>query len=142
MVKHSCRLAGVVLEQPSKPLTATKATLSHLRLAGRGEQEDVVLALMIALVMIMLPILVERMPERRFAKQDKPRQTLLLDGADGRVPGRCGYCFETSPVPSASYASAGHKLSKLVRNPSSAPVDLHRSTRRLSTPRSSIGILF
>jgi hypothetical protein len=63
VVKHSCSLAVVVLEQPTKPLTATNATLACLRLAGRGEQEDVALALMIALVMIMLRILVERMPE-------------------------------------------------------------------------------
>ncbi len=36
---------------------------------------------MISLVMIMLHILLKRMPERRFPKQDKPRETLLLDRA-------------------------------------------------------------
>ena len=55
----------------------------------------------------------------------------------GRVPQTCGYCFETSAVPPASYGSAGHEPSKPVRNPSSAPVDLQLSTRSLSTPRSS-----
>src|SRR6267143_3443947 len=45
----------------------------------------------------------------------------------GRVPTTCGYCFETSPVPSASFDSAGHKLSKPVPNPSSTPVSLSLS---------------
>jgi ABC-type sulfate transport system permease component len=73
VVKRSCGLAVVVLEQPTKPLPAAKATLSALRVAGRWEQDDVALALMIALVMIMLHILVARMPERRFSKQDRKR---------------------------------------------------------------------
>ncbi len=45
----------------------------------------------------------------------------------GRVPTTCGYCFETSPVPSASFESAGHKLTKPVLNPSSTPVSLSLS---------------
>src|SRR5262247_254578 len=36
---------------------------------------------MISLVMIVCHILVERMPERRFPKQDQPRPTLLFHGA-------------------------------------------------------------
>src|SRR3989442_14620825 len=52
----------------------------------------------------------------------------------GRVPTTCGYCFETSPIPSASYESAGHKLSKPVLNPSSTPVSLYLSApQRLHT---------
>jgi hypothetical protein len=39
VVKHSCSLAVVVLDQPTKPLTAVNATLSCLSLAGRREQE-------------------------------------------------------------------------------------------------------
>src|SRR5262245_3138493 len=34
---------------------------------------------MIALMMIVLHVFMERMAERRFPKQDQPRQTLLLD---------------------------------------------------------------
>src|SRR5260221_14348822 len=36
---------------------------------------------MIPLVMIMVHILFERMPEEAFPKQDEPRQALLLDGS-------------------------------------------------------------
>src|SRR5215813_11446303 len=49
----------------------------------------------------------------------------------GRVPTTCGYCFETSPVPSASSESAGHKLSKPVLDPSSTPVSLYLSAPQL-----------
>jgi hypothetical protein len=49
--------------------------------AGGGKEQDIPLPLMIALVMIMLHILVERMLEGRFPKQDEPRETLLLDRA-------------------------------------------------------------
>src|SRR5262249_28969804 len=59
----------------------------------------------------------------------------------GRVPQACGYYLGASPKPSASCASAGHESSKSVFHPSWAPVDLHLSSLRRSTPRSSTGML-
>src|SRR5262245_21051845 len=50
-------------------------------LAGGGKELDIRLALMIALVMIMLHIFMERMLEGRFPKQDQPRQTFLFHRA-------------------------------------------------------------
>ena len=41
-------------------------------LAARRKEEHVALALMMARVMIMLPILVERVLEARFTTQDEP----------------------------------------------------------------------
>jgi hypothetical protein len=50
-------------------------------LAGGWKEPDIPLPLMIALVMLMLHRLVERMLEGRFPKQDEPRETLLFDRA-------------------------------------------------------------
>src|SRR5262249_24493875 len=46
----------------------------------------------------------------------------------GRVPGACGYSFETSPKPPASSNSAGHEPSQSVFNPSLAPFGLSLNT--------------
>jgi hypothetical protein len=48
---------------------------------GRRKEQDIPLALMVPLVMIVFHIFVERMPQRRFPKQDQPRQTFLCDRA-------------------------------------------------------------
>ena len=57
----------------------TAAGQMRFVLADCREEEYVALALMIALVMKMFHILRQCMAERRFAKQDEPRQALLLD---------------------------------------------------------------
>ena len=51
-------------------------------MADCRKEQHVALALVIALMMKMRHILRQRMVERRFAKQDEPRETLLLDRAD------------------------------------------------------------
>ena len=50
-------------------------------LVDRRKEPHVALALMIALMMNMRHILRQRMAERRFPKQDKTRQALLLHGS-------------------------------------------------------------
>jgi hypothetical protein len=55
-------------------------TLTHRVLADRRQEQHVALALMIPLVMIMCHILSQRRAERRFPKQNEPRQALPLDG--------------------------------------------------------------
>jgi hypothetical protein len=54
----------------------------------------------------------------------------------GRVPWSCGYSFETSPKLPASSDSTSHEPSKLVFNPSLAPLGLHLRIPSLSTSRS------
>jgi hypothetical protein len=60
----------------------------------------------------------------------------------GRVPAGCGYCFGTSPKPSARGQSAGHPHAKPVFKTPSMFLGLYLSTLSPSTPRSSTGILF
>src|SRR5215813_9419235 len=47
--------------------------------AARGKEQHVALALMIPLVMIMSHVFMQGMMQRRFPKQNQPRQTLLFD---------------------------------------------------------------
>src|SRR5215475_6211379 len=63
LVQHSCGLARVVFQEPAEPLT-TLHRACPLRLVVRGgKKQDIPLPLMIALVMIMRHILVERLLE-------------------------------------------------------------------------------
>ena len=70
--KNSCGLALVVFQQPAKPLTTLQWACTYCVLAARRKEQHIVLTLMIALVMIMLHVLVERMPQRGFPKQNQP----------------------------------------------------------------------
>src|SRR5499426_2626302 len=79
--KNSCGLVRVVFQESAEPLTTLNRTFTLTSLAGQRKEQDIPLALMIALVMIRLHILLERMPERAFPKQDQPRQALLLHRA-------------------------------------------------------------
>src|SRR2546427_5889033 len=72
LVKHSCGLARVVFQEPAEPLTTLHRACPWMLLAGGWKEQDIPLPLMIALVMIMRHILVERMLEGRFTKQDEP----------------------------------------------------------------------
>ena len=53
----------VVFQQPAQSLTTLQRALTRCVLVDRRKEQDIVLALMIPLVMIMLHVLVERMPE-------------------------------------------------------------------------------
>src|SRR5437879_4483659 len=45
----------------------------------RRKQDPIVFALMVALPVVMFQILLQRSPQRRFSKQDQPRQTFFFD---------------------------------------------------------------
>src|SRR5262245_20753494 len=72
LAKHSCGLARVVFQESAEHLTALHRACPGMLLATGGKEQDIPLPLMIALVMIMRHILVERVPESRFPKQDEP----------------------------------------------------------------------
>src|SRR5438046_10011763 len=45
----------------------------------RRKQDPIVFALVVALRVVMYDVLLQRSPQRRFSKQDQPRQTFFLD---------------------------------------------------------------
>ena len=59
-------LALVVFQKPAEPPTTLQRALMSCVWADRRKEQDIARALMIPLVMIMLPILVERMPQGGF----------------------------------------------------------------------------
>src|SRR5258706_6952671 len=54
---------------------------SHLPpcLRPRRKQDPIVFPLMVALLVVMYDMLLQRSPQRRFSKQDQPRQTFFFD---------------------------------------------------------------
>ena len=80
--KNSCGFALVVFEEASKPFATPNRTCTFCVLANRRKEPDVALTLMIPLMLIMLHVRMEGATQGRFAKQNHPRETLLLDGAD------------------------------------------------------------
>jgi hypothetical protein len=79
--KNSCGFARVVFQESSKPFAALQRALALCVLVDRRKEQHIALALMIPLVMKMRHILRQRMAERRFSKEDRPREALLLDRA-------------------------------------------------------------
>src|SRR5262245_34554039 len=79
--KNSCGFTHIVFQEPPKPFATLDRACTLWVLADGRKEEHVVLPLVIPLVMKMLHVLCQRMPERRFSKEDKPRETLLLDRA-------------------------------------------------------------
>src|SRR5882724_4372762 len=77
--KNSCGLVLIIFQQPSKPFATLNGTFTLCILADCRKEQHVALALMIPLVMKMLHILRQCMAERRFPKQDEPREAFLLD---------------------------------------------------------------
>src|SRR5213596_3292439 len=77
--KNSCGFARVVFQQPPKPFATLRRTLPLCVLADGRKEQHVALLLVIPLMMIMCHILRQCMVERRFSKEDHPRETLLLD---------------------------------------------------------------
>src|SRR5713101_660336 len=69
-------------QEPAKSFTALNRAFMLACQAGSRKKQDVALPLMIALLMIMFHILVEDMTQGVFAKQNQPRETLLLHGSD------------------------------------------------------------
>ena len=77
--KNSCSFTLIVFEEASKSFTTSNRAGTFRVLANGRKEQHIVLALMIALVMIMLHVLLERMPERGFTKQNHPRQRFVFD---------------------------------------------------------------
>src|SRR5262245_66058741 len=75
----SCSSAIIILQEAPKPFATLHRALTFCVLAHRRKEQDIACALMIPLMMKMLDILRQRMAERRFPKEDHPRQALLLD---------------------------------------------------------------
>ncbi len=61
--KNSCSFTCVVFQEPSEPLTTLNGTCTFCVLADWRKEEHIALALMIALVMKMLHVLCQCMPE-------------------------------------------------------------------------------
>src|SRR5436853_7769666 len=79
MVKKLMRLRAHSISGAPEPFTALNRAFALWVLANHRKEQHVALALMVPLVMKMLDILRQRMAERRFPKEDEPRQALLLD---------------------------------------------------------------
>jgi hypothetical protein len=60
--ENSCGISLIVFEQPAKPFTTLQRAISFAFWARRRKEQDIALALMIALLMVMAHILVEHMP--------------------------------------------------------------------------------
>ena len=80
--KNSCSFTDVVFQQSAQPFRTPNRAFTSRVLVDRRKKQHIALALMIALVMKMFHILRQCMAERRFPKQDEPRQALLLDRSD------------------------------------------------------------
>src|SRR5215510_1420971 len=79
--KNSCGFARIVFQEPPEPFATLHWACTFAVLADRRKEQDIALALVIALMMKVLNILRQCMAKRRFPKQDHPRETLLLDRA-------------------------------------------------------------
>src|SRR4029450_2088507 len=74
--KNSCGVARVVFQEPSEPFATLNRAFVLRVLADRRKEQDVALALMISLVMIMLHVLIEGATQGCFSKQNQPCETL------------------------------------------------------------------
>src|SRR5260370_7717019 len=74
-----CRSPLVVLQQA--PRSFSTPHCSHLPpcLRPRRKQDPIAFALMVALLVVMYDVLLQRSPQRRFSEQDQPRQTFFFD---------------------------------------------------------------
>ena len=66
--KNSCGFTLVVFEEAPKPFATPNRACTCCVVADRRKEQDVALALMIALVMIVLHIVRQCMAKRRFPK--------------------------------------------------------------------------
>ena len=129
--KNSCGLARVVFQEPPEPFTALDRACTLCVWADRRKEEYIALALMVPLVMKMLDILRQRTTERRFPKEDEPREALLLDGShpalrigvEIRRPRRQGYPLDPGSV---NDVLKGSYTSSVRINTTGSPVDCLR----------------
>src|SRR6266567_1457350 len=77
--KNSCGFTLIVFEEAPKPFATLNRAFTRWVVVDRRKEQDIALALMISLVMIMLHVFMQGTIERRFPKQDHPRETLLFD---------------------------------------------------------------
>ena len=74
-----CRFPLVILQQAAQSFSTPHCSPVPSCLRLRRKQDPVVFALMVALLVVMYEILLQRSPQRRFSKQDQPRQTFFFD---------------------------------------------------------------
>ena len=74
-----CRYPLVVLQQTSQSCSTPHCSFVPSCFRPRRKQDPVVFALAIALLVVMYEILLQCSPQRRFSKQDQPRQTFFFD---------------------------------------------------------------
>src|SRR5690349_6942619 len=77
----SCSRTIIILQEPPKPFATLHRALTCCVLADWRKEQHVALTLAIPLMMKMRHVVCQRMVERRFPKEDQPRETLLLDGS-------------------------------------------------------------
>ena len=81
MVKKLIRLRTCSISGASKPFTTLHRALARRVRADRRQEQNMLLALMLLLVMKMWHILRQRMTERRFPTEDEAREARLLHGS-------------------------------------------------------------
>jgi len=74
-----CRFPLVVLQQAPQSFSTPHCSHRPPCLRPRRKQDPIVFALMVALLVVMYDILLQRSPQRRFSKEDQPRQTFFFD---------------------------------------------------------------
>ena len=70
--KNSCGLSLVVFEQAAKSFTILNRAVIPALWPGLWKEQHIALALMIALLVVMVHILVEHVPQGVFAEQNHP----------------------------------------------------------------------
>src|SRR5580700_7796675 len=74
-----CHFPLVVLQQTSQSFSAPHCSFVPSCFRPRRKQDPVVFALKVALPVVMYETLQQCSPQRRFSKQDQPRQTFFFD---------------------------------------------------------------
>ena len=78
-VKLLCRFPLIVVQQAPQSFSTPHCSQVPSCLQPRRKQDPIVFALMVALFVVMCEVLLQRSPQRRFSKQDQPRQTFFFD---------------------------------------------------------------
>jgi hypothetical protein len=79
--KNACGFTPVVFEEAPKPFTTPYRAFMCCVLTDSRKEQHIALTLMIPLLMIMVHILVEHMPQGDFAEQDHPGQRFIFNRA-------------------------------------------------------------
>jgi hypothetical protein len=70
--KNLCSLTAIVLEQSAEPFVTLYRAFALVAWTGERKEEDVPLALMVSLGVVVRLILFQDVPQRGFPEQDKP----------------------------------------------------------------------